>query len=74
MQLKYTTKEGQTEYAIPVGFKIGEVVVTEKKEVGIEHVSDPGKVDFVFSYHEGTLKPTRFIKEGSEITVSAASA
>lgn len=65
----FYTVDGQKEFQITPGFKVIGVVAKEKKEVGIEHISDPEKVDFVFNYHEGTLKPTRPIKEGSELVV-----
>jgi len=70
----FYTVDGQKEFQTPPGFKIMGVVAKEKKEVGIEHISDPDKVDFVFNYHEGALKPTRPLKEGTELTVITISA
>jgi len=65
----FYTVDGQKEFQIPQGFNVIGVVAKEKKEVGIEHISDLDKVDFVFNYHEGALKPTKPIKEGTELTV-----
>lgn len=71
MDLKYTVNV-QSEFPIPKGFKVDAVMVTEKKEVGIEYISDPQDHDFLHNHHDSVLRATKPLKDGAEVVITVS--
>jgi hypothetical protein len=58
---------------LPAEAKQVTVIICEKKEVGIEHISDPQEVDFLYNHAYQELKPTRKLSKNAQIKITYSS-
>jgi len=69
MEINYKAMEGQRVFSIPKGHNVKEVIVKEKKSVGIDHISDTSSVDFLVNIFDGSLTATKTISKDAEVLI-----